>query len=231
MTHHYDEAYHRIGLEMSDAAFAMESRLRAQKIQPYVRPSDKVLEFGVGSGLNLASLDCAVRHGYDVNEVSTAVAVKHGIELVEPSMIESGTYDLVICHHVLEHLLAPAQCLTELHRLLRGGGTLLLFVPYDVQARYRSHIANDLNHHLYSWTPHTLANLAIESGFKLRSAGLGTFGYDRFFASMAAKFFLGYLGYRVLRRAAHLLRPEWEVIVIAERPADNGSGSGLGPKN
>jgi SAM-dependent methyltransferase len=218
MPSHYDEAYYRSTLDMSDAMFVMASKLRAQKLQPSIGPSDRVLEFGVGSGLNLASLVCGARHGYDINPISNVVARKNGIELVEPSKIERETYDVVICHHVLEHLMAPVECLMEAHRLLRHGGTLLLFVPYEEQPRYRKHMSNDPDHHLYSWTPHTLANLVIECGFKLRSASVGTFGYDRICARWAVKFGLGEAGYRFIHQGAHLIRPEREVRVVAERP-------------
>jgi len=218
MSTHYDEAYFRSGLDMSDAAFALVSRLRAQKIQPYVGASDKVFEYGVGTGLNIALLNCGVRHGYDINQSSNAETRKHGIELINPTRCEAGTYDVVICHHVLEHLLDPAECLKEIIHLLRRNGKLLLFVPYEEQRRFRKHISKDLNHHLYSWTPHTLSNLIIECGFSLRSAGVGRFGYDRFCARLAVKFSIGNVGYRFIRRCAHLLRPEREVIIVAERP-------------
>ena len=218
MTSLYDEGYFRSWLDMPDAAFALVSRQRAQKIQPYVGASDRIFEYGVGTGLNVALLNCGARHGYDINPNSNVVAREHGIELIEPTKCEAGTYDVVICHHVLEHLLNPVECLVEISQLLRRGGTLLLFVPYEEQRRFRSYISNDPNHHLYSWTPHTLANLLGECGFNLRSAGIERFGYDRFCARMAVKFAIGNVGYRFIRWCAHLLRPEREVRIVAEWP-------------
>jgi hypothetical protein len=101
---------------------------------------------------------------------------------------------------------------------LRAGGTLLLFVPYEEGRRYRKHIVTDRNHHLYSWTPHTLANLAIETGFNLRSAAVARFGYDRFSARLASSLHLGDVGFRFIRRSLHLFRNEREVCVVATRP-------------
>ena len=40
--------------------------------------------------------------------------------------VEDERYDLVLCTQVLEHLPEPADVLTELHRVLRAGGTLWL---------------------------------------------------------------------------------------------------------
>ena len=82
MTSHYDAGYHFDKMAMPETAYAMVSRSRAQKIQPYIGRSDKVFEFGVGSGLNLASLTCGVRRGFDVNPSSTDVARRCQVEMV-----------------------------------------------------------------------------------------------------------------------------------------------------
>lgn len=219
MTSHYDALYYMNVVAMPEAAYVMLSKARARKLQPHIKPSDKVFEFGVGSGLNLASLVCAARYGSDINPISNEIARQHGVEIVDSLDDIEDVYDVVICHHVLEHLTAPAECLATLRRLLRVGGTLLLLVPYDGDRRhYLKHIATDVDHHLYSWTPHTLANLVIESGFNLRSTALGMFGYDRFSARLATKLNLGDAGFRLIRRCAHLVHGEREVRVVATRP-------------
>jgi len=218
MVSHYDAAYYANELAVSDEVYAIMSRLRARKIQPHVRSSDTVFEFGVGSGVNLASLVCSERHGFDVNPTSSAVALRHGVKIIEAYDDQYCAYDVVICHHVLEHLMAPAECLAKLLRVLRPGGTLLLFVPYEEQSRYQTHIASDPNYHLYSWTPHSLANLVIECGFSNQSVGLGSFGYDRIAARLAASLYAGDFGCRILRRCAHLVRKEREVRIVAMRP-------------
>ena len=218
MTSHYDSAYYLKKVAMPEAAYVMLSRARARKLQPHIRPSDRVFEFGGGSGLNLASLVCAARHGSDINPSSNEVARQHGIEIVDSLDRIDDAYDAVVCHHVLEHLTAPAECLVSVRPLLRVGGTLLLFVPYDEGRRYRKHIATDDNHHLYSWNPHTLANLVIECGFTLKSATLGMFGYDRISARLATALRVGDAGFRIIRQCGHLIRREHEVCVIAMRP-------------
>ncbi len=218
MTSHYDATYYLEELAMPEPDYAMVSRQRGEKIQPYIKPSDVVFEYGVGSGLNLASLVCRARYGFDINPSAIGIARQHGVEIVETCDGIEAAYDVVICHHVLEHLLAPAECLVMLRHVLRVGGKLLLFVPYDVQRRYRRHIASDKNYHLYSWTPHTLANLAIECGFEVQSAALGTFGYNRIAARLATTLKVGDIGFRFLWRCAHLIRREREVRVVATRP-------------
>lgn len=43
--------------------------------------------------------------------------------------IASGSVDLVLCKHVLEHLPDPARGAAEIHRILRPGGLAILQVP------------------------------------------------------------------------------------------------------
>lgn len=215
MPSHYGAAYYLDLMAMPVDAYAMVSRLRARKLQPHIKPSDTVFEFGVGSGLNLASLDCAGRTGFDINPNSSVEAAKHGIQMVGAE--DAGRYDIVICHHVLEHVLSPAECLNSLRDRLNTNGRLLLYVPYEEQRRYQKHIASDPNHHLYSWTPHTLANLLSECGYDVQSASLGAFGYERFAARIAAQYRLGAMGFHLIHRLAHLLRGEREVRLVARR--------------
>ena len=49
----------------SEQIFSAIARQRARKLSPYVGSKDRVFEYGVGSGFNLAALSCAERVGYD----------------------------------------------------------------------------------------------------------------------------------------------------------------------
>jgi SAM-dependent methyltransferase len=218
--HHYQgepgRRYHYDKRGIPPAAYPWVARLRAAKFSPHVRSTDVVLEFGVGAGWNLAALNCARRLGHDVTEFLKAELASRGIEFLETTrQLESGTVDVAICHHALEHVLEPAAVLKELSRLLRPGGILLLSVPFEKERRYRRYQPTEPNHHLYSWNPQTLGNLVIETGLVLSSVELGQFGYDRFAATWANRFQLGERGFRFIRSLAHLLRPGLEVRVVA----------------
>ena len=45
---------------------------------------------------------------------------------------EDHAYDLILCNHVLEHILDHLQALSELYRVLKKGGTLIAQVPLDL---------------------------------------------------------------------------------------------------
>lgn len=50
---------------------------------------------------------------------------------------EVGTFDLIICTEVLEHLLWPQNMLKEIHRVLASNGKILISVPNITSFTYR----------------------------------------------------------------------------------------------
>ena len=44
---------------------------------------------------------------------------------------DDSCYDLILCNHVLEHVNDHIQAISELHRVLKKGGTLIAQVPID----------------------------------------------------------------------------------------------------
>ena len=52
------------------------------------------------------------------------------------AFLPDGTFDAIVCTEVLEHTLQPFAAVTELKRLLRPGGHLLLSVPFHRQNHF-----------------------------------------------------------------------------------------------
>ena len=219
--HYIGEAgqkYHEGKRGIPAAATPWVAALRAEKFSPYIKPSDTVFEFGVGTGWNLARLICAKRIGFDVSKFLEPQVRQHGIDFIaETNAIASNSIDVAICHHTLEHVLSPADVLQEIKRVLRRNGTMLLFVPFEKERRYRHYDPAEPNHHLFSWNVQTLGNLVVEAGFQLVQARLAQFGYDRFAASWATRLRLGEEGFRVLRSATHLIKPASEIRAVARK--------------
>jgi SAM-dependent methyltransferase len=199
-----------------DSAVAWVARLRAEKLSPFIRSSDVVLEYGVGLGWNLAALQCRRKIGFDVGDFLEPSIRALGIEYMsDTKSMADGTMDVVVCHHTLEHVPYPPGVLAEIRRLLAPSGKLLLFVPLEWEAKYHHFIPDEPNHHLYSWNTQTLGNLVRESGFDVAEAGTGEFGYSRFAAVWASKLRMGENGFRFLRRLLHIVKPIREVRIIA----------------
>ena len=200
-----------------EAAVPWVAKLRAEKFQPFIKSTDTVVEFGVGLGWNLANLQCARRIGTDLENFLPS-ALKTAIEFVPTAAaIPNDSADVVICHHVLEHVENPPEMLQDAWRILKEDGQLLAYVPFENEARYRHFNPAEPNHHLYSWNVQTLGNLVNSQGFVLQKCELGEFGYDRFAAKFALDFSLGEKGFRVFRRLTHLMRPGREVRVVAKK--------------
>src|SRR5690606_19445614 len=147
------EHYHRSKHEVPPAALPWVARARAKKFQDHVDPTHTVMEYGVGSGWNLASLTCNRRIGFDLSTFLKPDVEKLGIEFVaSPEDIPTGCADVVICHHVLEHVLTPPAVLAEIRRVLKPTGRLLLIVPAERPCQNERFNPAEPNHHLYTWT-------------------------------------------------------------------------------
>lgn len=215
-----ESGYHATQLAVSERAFELMARERARKLQPLIAATARVIEYGVGTGLNLAAVECGIRVGYDVADHLRAEVERRGIEFASNmTTLGGGSFDVALSHHSLEHTPDPGAALDEIRRVLAPGGRLLLFVPYEKEPRYREFRRDEPNHHLYSWNPQTLANLVATRGFVVECAGCGPTGYERFAGEWIAR--LG-LGDRAFRAALALLRsirlPE-EVRLIARNAA------------
>ena len=208
--------YHEKKRGIPEIAVPWIARLRSRKISPYIHNTDLVFEYGVGSGWNVAELNCRRRIGYDLSSFLDERVRAQGIEFIKDSKwLEAYSVDVALCHHTLEHVPNPAAVLQELHRVLCVNGKLLLFVPYEKESKYQSFNPEEPNHHLYSWNVQTLGNLVTEAGFKVVEAELGEFGYDRFAASWAERLRLGESGFRMLRSLMQIVKPMREVRIVA----------------
>ncbi len=102
----------------------------------------RVLDAGCGSGGIAVSFaeECARAVGLDIKnkfqDAGRKLASERGIRnaaFVQGDgtalPFESGSFDLVLSHSVLEHVESAERYLEECHRVLRGGGVLFLQTP------------------------------------------------------------------------------------------------------
>lgn len=95
----------------------------------------RILDVGCGTGANLIMLS---KHGdaegVDVSEDALAFCRERGLDKVrlgagEELPYEDATFDLVTALDVVEHMDDDLAGLSEMRRVLRPGGRVLLFVP------------------------------------------------------------------------------------------------------
>jgi SAM-dependent methyltransferase len=132
-----------------------------------------LLDVGAGRGRFVAAARAAgwAASGIEPSErgVSAAASV-YGVSLERGGLADaSGTWDVVVLWHVLEHLDDPGAALALLSSLVAPGGTLLVGVPNlaSVQARIGGsrwyHL--DLPRHRTHFTPAGLRALLERHGF------------------------------------------------------------------
>ena len=132
--------------------------------EKYISENDKVLDFGCGGGFLLSNLKCKQKFGVEINEISRANCIEKGIECYENiDFIEDSSIDVIISSHCLEHTTSPYDCLEKFYKKLKNNGTIVVVVPTDsYRVKFKK---DDINYHLYSFSPMNLGNLLDSVGF------------------------------------------------------------------
>ncbi len=71
-------------------------------------------------------------------------------------------FDVILCRHVLDHFDNPLECLLNFKCLLNQNGQLKLILPIE---KIKSLVNNEIDYHLYCWTPRTICNLLVKAGY------------------------------------------------------------------
>jgi SAM-dependent methyltransferase len=136
------------------------------KFERYIKKDDVVLDFGCGGGFLLKNLDCRERIGVELNPVARDYCNQVNKVLCVESLdeVEDESIDVVISNHCLEHTTSPFQLVAALYEKLKPGGKIVIVVPHDSYTR--RWFPNDINNHLYSFSPMNLGNILQGAGFK-----------------------------------------------------------------
>lgn len=159
---HYDERYY--AWQQRGGEFGGWANLT--KFSAFISKNDDVLDFGCGGGCLLRRIDCGKKVGVEPNLPAAETAKQHGIEVYRSTREVPDEYvDIVISNNALEHTLQPLDELKALHLKLRGGGKAVFVVPCEsISCSYKP---EDINHHLYSWSPMCIGNLFTEAGYQV----------------------------------------------------------------
>ena len=159
---HYDEEYFSWQMSIGDFGGWADKN----KFAKYIKSEDVVLDFGCGGGFLLKNFKCKKKIGIEVNPSAMQCAKKNGIEVfTSAEMIQDEFIDVIVSNNALEHTKYPLKVLKVLYRKLKLGGVIIFIVPCEaVSCKYKS---NDINHHLYSWSPMCAGNLFSEAGFSI----------------------------------------------------------------
>jgi SAM-dependent methyltransferase len=127
-----------------------------------------ILDVGCGTGANLEMLgQFGEAEGVDVSEEALEFCRARGLTGVKQGAAEAlpypdGSFDLVTGLDVVEHLDSDLDGLREMHRVLRPGGRILLFVPAFM---FLWGVQDDISHHRRRYTSKELRRAVTEAGF------------------------------------------------------------------
>jgi len=133
---------------------------------PYIKFDDKVLEFGCGGGYLLKSIRCSDKIGIEINDKAIEQASLNSIKVFKSvEECPDNYFDIIYSTNALEHVLHPLLELQALHNKLKQDGKIIFIVPCEsISFSFKE---NDINNHLYSWSPMNIGNLFKEAGFKV----------------------------------------------------------------
>ncbi|MEZ6071953.1 MAG: class I SAM-dependent methyltransferase [Pirellulales bacterium] len=154
---------------------------------PYIKSTDHVLDFGCGNGGIMRHLvkQAAEVAGVEVNDASRRLAEEGGFCVYSRlgDIPEDVKFDVIVSNHVLEHVPNVLDIVRELRTHLKPNGLLVVKLPIDdAQARYqRGWAKDDIDRHLFTWTPRLFANLLYETGYDVIESRVITSAIHRYF--------------------------------------------------
>ena len=166
--------------------------INKRKFEKYIDSNDTVLDFGCGGGFLLGNLNCAVKHGVEINLSALEDARKNSVKIIsDSSELSNEYYDKIISNHTLQHCEDPLRELQNLNRSLKKNG--LIIIVTACSSKDLSYKSNDVNYQLYSWSPMNLGNILDAAGFEVIEIKKYTFRwlpkYQLFYKIFGAKIF------------------------------------------
>jgi 2-polyprenyl-3-methyl-5-hydroxy-6-metoxy-1,4-benzoquinol methylase len=181
---HYEARWQALAEAAEPSDFALRRRFLLELVRGRVGAGARVLDIGCGEGrfaLELARAGVQVL-GIDIAEEPLRRArARHPeldlrrVEVEGPWQLEDASFDAVWAGEVIEHVADTAAWLSEVRRVLRSGGSLIVSTPAHERftlARlalsrraYARHF-DPLGDHLRFYSRNTLSALIGEFGFE-----------------------------------------------------------------
>ena len=178
-----EEGHYAGSLEVLDAdrQFEVERKLADSRFSVFVDLAAQYgarghwLDIGCGAGILLSQ---AAAHGFtgegiELNHDRRAIAAKvtgmpmHGLP-VEELKFPDASFDVVSMINVFSHLTSPTATLTEIKRILKPGGLLVMATGEITAGAQRSHMLNwNLGDHLYFLGDRTIDRYAEKVGYQM----------------------------------------------------------------
>jgi SAM-dependent methyltransferase len=176
MGRHYTEDYHKAIVTAGEGAATSRWKDQVKMISDY-KPGGTILDIGCSSGGFLSTMKGSAweLHGIEMEE-STAERARAttGAKVFVGDAVEApflpGSFDVITCFDVLEHVYSPREFLTKVLEWLKPGGIFYAMMPNidSWEARlFGTHwFGLELPRHLNHFSPTSLRYLMSELGFE-----------------------------------------------------------------
>lgn len=161
----FEKAYHLV------KGIALKNKL---KLINNHSQKGKLLDIGAGTGdfLTVAKNNGWQTIGIEPSQKAKQTAINKGVNFAESlADLESNSFDVITMWHVLEHVPNLEEYITELKRLIKPSGTIVVAVPnfksFDAEFYGRYWAAYDVPRHLWHFSKTAIQKLFAEKEMKL----------------------------------------------------------------
>ncbi len=172
----------------------IKNRALQTKVKLINAQSEKgsLLDIGAGTGdfLVVAKKEGWQTTGIEPSNKAKGIALNKGVSFAESlSVLESHSFNIITMWHVLEHVPNLEDYISELKRLLKPNGTILIAVPnfksFDAEYYGRFWAAYDVPRHIWHFSKTAIQKLFAEKEMKL--VAVLPMKYDSFYVSLLSE--------------------------------------------
>lgn len=170
-------------------------------IERFQPQKGKLLDIGAGTGHfgEIALKNAWQVTGIEPNDCARNVAASKGIAFVNAiENLEDNTFDVITMWHVLEHVPNLDDQISQLKRVLKPDGTLIIAVPnfksFDAKYYKQFWAGFDVPRHLWHFSKNAISTLVQEKNMEV--VQLLPMKWDAFYVSLLSeKYQKGYMNY------------------------------------
>lgn len=167
-------------------------RDKVKLINSYQPVKGRILDIGAGTGDFL--LECKNQNwdilGIEPNDKAKGIALGKGVKFGDTiEKLESNSFDVITMWHVLEHVPDVEHQVSELKRLLKPSGTIIIAVPnfksYDAKYYKEFWAAYDVPRHLWHFSKTAIEKLFDKQNMNLED--IKPMWFDSFYVSLLSE--------------------------------------------